>query len=581
MELLQNHAGPASDVAFKVGFGSPSYFNKCFHETYGFPPGEVKKRELSGADKNLTDLQNIKTGYGHIQVSKKNYRSLLKRFNNKTIPVVFLGTFASLIIIFITYTLIIKGINQNKKMNSPYTDKSIVVIPFKNLSGDPENQPFADGVTEDILNNLFRISELRVISRTTSEYLSGKAMTSPEIARKLNVNYILEGSVIRDGNRVRIYVQLIDARNDRHLIAERFENEMTGIFEIQSDIAKKVADELEVVITSKEIRQIEKLPTKNTEAYNYYLQGRFFLNKRTSEGFTNGIGYFEKAIDADPEYSLAWAGLSDAYFLITWYKDYPVPDGYVKAKEYALKALELDKNLAEAHAVLGGLLTWHEWNWEEARNELKLAVELNPNFSFGHSYYSELLDILGQDIEAREQINIALELDPFVPVFLVVSGIYYFKEGKFKESLAEFQKAIEFDPFNNYYRDVFDCYIRLDDDVKALDALNKWVKMDSIALAYPDFLTDIYHRTGMKGIWNWLFELELKKTEPSLLRLAAISLKIGKKKEALDWLEKAVEEKSISLPNIMNNPDFDTIQNELKFQDVINKMGLSDYQKRL
>jgi TolB-like protein len=144
-------------------------------------------------------------------------------------------------------------------MNSPYADKSIVVIPFKNLSGDPENQPLADGVTEDILNNLFRISKLRVISKTTSEYLSGKAMTSPEIARKLNVNYILEGSVIRDGKRVRIYVQLVDARNDRHLLSERFENEITGIFEIQSDIAKKVADELEVVITSKEIGQIEKM----------------------------------------------------------------------------------------------------------------------------------------------------------------------------------------------------------------------------------------------------------------------------------------------------------------------------------
>jgi tetratricopeptide (TPR) repeat protein len=402
-----------------------------------------------------------------------------------------------------------------------------------------------------------------------------------EIAKSLNVSYVLEGSISRDGERVRIYVQLIDVRDDRHLLSERFEKEMTGIFEIQSEIAKKVADKLEAVITGEESIQIDKTPTKNTEAYNYYLQGRFYLNKRTIDGFTKSIRYFEKAITTDPEFALAWAGLADVYFLIPHWKQYPVSDSYIKAKEYASKSLELDQTIAEAHAVMGGLLTWYEWNWKEAQKELQLAVKMNPNFSFGHSYYSELLNILGENKEAREQINMAMELDPFIPVFHITSGWYYYNEGKYQESVAEFQKVIELDPSFNGKMGLFDCYVMLDDNAKAVDVLNKTLEMDTNAVTYPDLLTDIWLRSGINGIWNWLIETELIKSRPSPWNLTFWFLRTGKKDQALDMLERSFREKIIILPTINNNSELDAIRTEPRFQALIIKMGLSDYQKRL
>ena len=579
-EMLQNNEGTVSEIAFRVGFSSPVYFTKCFHDVYGFPPGEMKRLALTIPDKNQVVRIN-KDKKLHGSELNKHIRPILKGLNNKSNPLILFGLLAGLTIIIISIVLIIKGVNQKRGPDSPLANKSIVVLPFVNLNYDRESQWFADGIIEDLRNHLSRISELRVISKTTSEYLSGKAMTLPEIAKVVNADYVLEGSISSDGNRVRIYVQLIDAQTDRHLISERFENEMTGIFQTQSDIAKKVADELETVITPGEIAQIEKISTKNTEAYNYYLQGRYYLNKRTSDGFTKSIGYFEKATAADPGYALAWAGLADAYFLVTFWEQYPNPDGFIKAKEYSLKALELDRDLAEAHAVRGGLLTYYEWNWEEARKEFHLAVELNSSFSFGHSYYSELLNILGENEEAREQINIALELDPFFYLFHYHSGGCFFNEERYKEALDEYQKSIELEPLSNPYTIMFTCYQMLDDNTNALKALNGWVKLLNIDVPYPDFLADIYNNSGEKGICDWMLELQLKQSEPSLWGLAFCFLKTGKKDEALDMLEKCFEEKTVHLPLINNTPDFDIIRKEPRFQAIIKKMGLSAYQKRL
>ena len=545
------------------------------------PPGEMKKRNLTTSNKNQTNKFDTEIDSLSIPGSGKNARSVAGRFIKKTYSPVLMGISSALIIILIGYILISKGITPKKGQNTLPAGKSIIVMPFKYLSNDPGNQWFAEGVTEDIRNNLCRISELFVISKTTSEYLSGKAMTIPEIARKLNVSYVLEGSVLRDGNMVRVFVQLIDAGNDRHMFSERFENEMVNIFAVHSDIAKKVADELEVVITPGEIGQIEEISTKSTEAYGYYLHGRYLLNKRTGEDFTKSISYFEKAIASDPGYALAWAGLADAYYLLTWWEQYPKPDGFIKSKEYALKALELDRNLAEAHTVLGGLLTYNDWDWEEARKELQIAVEINPNFASGHSYYAELLSILGENKEARKQINIALELDPLFYLFHYHSGGYYFSEERYKEALVEYQKSIELEPLSNPYTTMFICYQVLGDKANSIKVLNDWLKREDYDVPDPDFFANIYNRSGEKGIWNRMLELQLKESSPSLWGLAYNYLKAGNKDKALDMLERCLVEKSVHLPLINNTPDFDIIRKEQRFQAIIKKMGLSEYQKRL
>ena len=289
--------------------------------------------------------------------------------------------------------------------------------------------------------------------------------------------------------------------------------------------------------------------------------------------------YFEKAVAADTSYALAYAGMADAYFQMSWWnKEYPTQEGYAKAKEYASKSFELDKNLAEAHIVMGGLLTYYEWKWEDARKELQLALKLNPNISTGHLYYSELLDILRQNEEAREQINIAMELDPLSPMLHRYSSYYYLNQGKYTESLDEVLKGFELDPNPRFlYLRCSDIFIRQGKDLEAIEALKKWMVTDTIRAKYAGVVKDVNGKSGINGVWNWLIEVELKRPSPSLIFIASWYARLGRKEEALTWLEKALKGNVSKLPRINNDADFDNLGSEPRFLAIIEKMGLSDY----
>ncbi len=459
------------------------------------------------------------------------------------------------------------------KSSSP-GDKSIAVLPFNNLSNDPEQEYFSDGIVEAILDHLFKIGELKVTSGTSTKKYKNTELSVKEIGRKLGVSSILEGSVQKIGNNVRITAQLIDARTDIHLWSETYDRNISDIFLIQSEVAQNVARELKATLTSKEKGQIEKNQTNNVEAYNLYLQGRFFWNQRSEEGQKKSIEYFEKSVAIDRNYALAYSGLADAYFILTWYGWSPNPEGYIKAKEYALRALEIDKNLAEAHTTLGWLLFWSEWKWEEARKELKLAIELNPNYATAHQAYSELLNILGENKEAREQLNLALELDPLSPAMNSLNGPYYFNEGKLKESLEACRRLEEIAPYPGEYWLNFYIYLRSGENVKAVEALQKALPGDTLTIK------EVYNKSGINGIFNWFIENEFNKSKPSSLSLAGSYSWLGKKEEALNWLEKASEENITYLPSINNDPGWDNLRSEPRFQAIIKKMGLSEYKKK-
>jgi TolB-like protein len=237
----------------------------------------------------------------------------------------------------------------------------------QNLSGDADNQYFADGVTADLRDHLSRIRGLKVISGTTSEHFRGSTLTIPEIAKKLGVNYILEGSTQEDNNRTRVSVKLIDAKSDLQLLSETLDRELRDIFSVQSEIAQNVAGKLEAVLSAEEIEQIEKIPTKSTEAHINYLKGRYSWSLRTKESLMTSIKYFEKSIAEDPSYALAYTGLADAYYFQARNHLIPTAEGFRKAKEIAQKALDIDPSLAEAHAIIGGVYAWGDWQWEKAR----------------------------------------------------------------------------------------------------------------------------------------------------------------------------------------------------------------------
>jgi TolB-like protein/tetratricopeptide (TPR) repeat protein len=487
--------------------------------------------------------------------------------NNKAKIIV--GSVILLALIILGYFLIPKHSKPKEQL-----EKSIAVLPFTNLSNDPEQEYFSDGIVEAILDHLFKIGELKVTSGTSTKRYKKTELSVKEIGKELGVSSILEGSVQKIGNNVRITAQLIDARTDVHLWSETYDRNISDIFSIQSEVAQTVAKKLKATLTSKEKGQIEKNQTNNVEAYNLYLQGRFFWNMRTEEGVKKSIDYFEKAIAIDPDYTLAYTGLADTYFILTYYGWLSNPEGYIKAKKYALRAIEIDKNLAEAHAALGWLLCWSDWKWEEARKELKIAIELNPNYANAHQYYSELLDILGENKEAREQINMALELDPLSLAMNRNNEIYYYHEGKLKEALEACQRIIEIDPSPSEYWFYYSIYLRSGENVKAVEALQKALPGDTLTIK------EVYNKSGINGVINWLIETELNKSKPSSLSLAGSYAWLGKKEEALNWLEKALKENISSFPNINNDLGWDNLRSEPRFKTIIKKMGLSEYAKK-
>ncbi|MCX6329615.1 MAG: hypothetical protein NTZ85_08905, partial [Bacteroidia bacterium] len=488
--------------------------------------------------------------------------------------------------------LIVLGIVFIPKLckSTGHVEKSVAVLPFENLSGNKEDDWFGEAMTDETIMQLYKIKELVVRSRTSVMQYRKTAKTIPVIGKELNVNYLIEGSIQRIENQVRISVNLVNALTDNNLWGETYERRWEDISSLQSIIAKQIAEKLEAVLTPEEKAQIEKAPTNNPVAYNSYLQGRFFWNKRTAAALKKSIEYFSKSVKEDPEYAFAYAGLADAYSILAWWGWYPRIEGYSKAKEYALKALDIDKNLADAHAILGTLLCWSEWKWDEAEKELKLATELNPNNANAHQYYSELLDIIRNNKDARLEIDKALELDPFSTAINATSALYFFNEDKFDEALNTYQKTLEINSnFIHAYLMQFEIYIKQGNDLKAAEAIQKYMLGDSLTMPAAGILKEVYNKSGKEGLLNSL--IEMQRNNPTAdLYIAKWYAMLGKKKEALECLEKIIELHSSEItgtnlypdeiPRIYNSPNFDNLRSEPEFQAIIKKMGLSGYNKQ-
>jgi tetratricopeptide (TPR) repeat protein len=432
---------------------------------------------------------------------------------------------------------------------------------------------------EELLGNLQKVKSFNVKSRTSSDQYRDTKKSIITIGNELNVNYLIEGNVGHEGNNLKIWVQLIDSKTDKQIWSNEYLREMTikQIFSLQSEIAQTVVNELKTKLSPEEIKKIESRPTENLDAYNLYLQGRYFWNKRTEDGFKKSIDYFEKSIAKDPNYALAYSGLADVYYSLTIYEYLPRRDGYFRAKELALKAIDIDKNLAEAHATLGSLLIFDEWKWEEARKELLLAIELNPNYATAHFYYSNLLDILGQNQEARVQINLAMELDPRSSIMRTISGLYYYRVGKYQESLNESLLAQNLNPdlFGTYFLSFMN-YVKQGQDFKAVEALVQAMLTDTL---YKKIVRDVYKNSGMNGIFNWLINANLKQISNPFYS-ALWYTKLDKKEEVLKSLEKGFKERTYDIPRINNMIDFDYLRSEPRFKVLIKKMGLSEYEKK-
>jgi TolB-like protein/AraC-like DNA-binding protein len=560
-EFLLEGTYTASEVSYNVGFSSPSYFNKCFRNHFGYPPGDIKKRTAGKSENNVQEsvaekISNHKTG------SKNHFKSR----NIKYFSVIAL--FTGLIGIISIY---IFSPHKYSFLKSDLVEKSIAVLPFKSLSENETNQYFADGIVEDILDRLSKISELRVTSRTSVEQFRESNESAPEIGKRLKVNYLLEGSVQRHDGKVRIAIQLIDAKNDRHIFSEIMDRDIEDILVMQSDVAKLIAEKLKAAISPEEKKLIEKTYTQNTEAYDYYLMGRYYWNLRTVESFKKSIEYFEKAISIDSVYALAYAGLADTYFGLSRFMQIPA-EGYDKAVELAKKALQIDKNLPEAYAILGAVYSRGFWHWEESEKYFERAMEIDSNNMVTLFYYSEWLNTIGEFDLSRKYLNRALEIAPYSARLRRLSSYFYSAENKPKEALKEILLVDEmFGNQSHHQHLVFLRYLNVGDTVSALQYLQKILATSPFYeefRAYADQSLLVYKTLGLNGIYNLLYE----KPPNCWYAVQMDSLDL-----AIHYLEQAFKIQHQIMIEIILDQDYKKLHDDPRFMEIVDKTGLTPY----
>jgi TolB-like protein/Flp pilus assembly protein TadD len=426
-------------------------------------------------------------------------------------------------------------------------EKSIAVLPFRNDSPDEENQYFINGTMEAILDDLCKIEDLKVISRTSVEQYRNTTKSIPQIAKELNVSYILEGSGQKYGDDIKLTVQLIDAVNDKHIWSSPYNRKITDIYAIQSEIAQVIASELKAIITPEEKQKIEKIPTDNTEAYENYLLGLHYYNKGTEENLLRAIDYYKNAITNDPQFALAYTGISWAYMDLVFDANWSPEEVYPKAREAALKALELDNSLSEAHVALANIKFYNDWDFKAAEKEFEVAIGLNSNNPTAFSDYAHLLYVSCRFKEALDRIKQALVLDPNSEGLKFWSGFYLYQAFKTDTAIAILKKGVEKDPANAGRHYILGyIYLQNGDYIKSIQELEKAIELNPIPQPYYLYLGIAYSKAGKldetKKILEKLDSLEKAGNKVSFGK-ALLLAELGDTEQSILLLEKGYEER--------------------------------------
>jgi TolB-like protein/Tfp pilus assembly protein PilF len=455
--------------------------------------------------------------------------------------------------------------------------KSIAVLPFDNLSRDPDNAFFAEGVQDEILTRLAKVADLKVIARTSTQKFKSSPENLPDIAKKLGVLNILEGSVQKVNDQVRVNVQLINALTSAHLWAEIYDRKLTDIFAVESDIAKTIADTLQAKLTGSEKQMMAAAPTTDPTAYELYHKGRSLWGKRTGDNIPKAIAFYEQAIARDPNYALAYAGLASAYILSPFYTGADRREAGSKAKEAALKALRLDPNLAEAHAALGKVLFFSEIDLAGATREYKRAIELKPNDADAHHWFSnDSLAALGQFDEAIAEGKRSVELDPLSIVINADLGETFLYARRFDESVAQLRKTLEIDPTSFYAHYNLGIALQAKGDLSGAITEYEKAKQLSDNPAVATFWAQAKAHAGDKDaarrMLSELDEISKHREVVGYLR-ALLYLSLNNKDEALRWLEQGYEERDGSNICWINvDPLLDSLHGDPRFEALVQKV---------
>ena len=488
---------------------------------------------------------------------------------------------ALLLILLVTILAVTLPLFWNRsKSQEIETKPSIAVLPFVNMSADKENEYLGDGITEDLCTALSQIKGLRVPARTSVFVFKGKTEDIRKIGKQLNVSTVLEGSVSKAGNKIRISAQLNNVADGYHLWAETYDRYMTDILEIRSDISRKVADALKVQLGVKETQLLAKKPSENSEAYEIYLLGRFEFNKFTEDGFTKSLAHFQQAVALDPKFALAYASLADAYNTIGYWGYLPPREAFPEAKRAAQMALNIDPDLAEAHGALGYVEFQYEWKFKEAEMEFKEAIRLNPNSVSARLRFFEYLFDFQRPQEAREQLERARELDPLaIEIAYYYAAVSWF-ERDFDRAIEQLQKTISMDPNNALaYQLLAAVFYQKKMPAQAFTAHEKFNSLEGIfSDAEMAEMRNAYETAGLSAYFRKENELRQKRLAQgkyqSPLNIALNYTFAGADSEALDWLERAVDEHTPWLPELKIDPMWDAVRSHPRFVALLKKVGL-------
>lgn len=457
---------------------------------------------------------------------------------------------------------------------------SVAVLPFHMISSESGNEYLGVGMADALITRLGNVRA--VVVRPTSAV---RRYVDPDqdpvvIGQKLKVEYVLQGSIQRSEDRIRVSVQLVNVQDGAPLWAENFDERFTGVFAVQDSISLQVARALKPELTGEERRVLAKRYTENTEAYQEYLRGRYLGSKRTIEDLKRSIGHFEQAMTLDPNFALAFAGLADSYSLLAVYDALPPSEVTPKAKATAMKALEMDDTLAEAHTSLGFILSRLDWNWSGAEKEFKRAIELNPNYATAHHWYSTHLMFMKRFDEARVVLNQAEELDPLSLSINAAKGALFYRARQYDHAIAHYQKVMKL--HSDYASGGMRIHLGQAYEQKGMydEAIAEFVKARELSGDGPDALASLGHAYAVSGqreqalkVIYRLKELSTSKYVPSYF-VAIVYSGLGERDQALEWLEKAYEERSSWLGEIQVDPRLDGLRSDPRFEDIARRVGL-------
>jgi adenylate cyclase len=475
---------------------------------------------------------------------------------------------------------------EEKPISIPEWKKSIAVLPFTNMSADPEQEYFCDGMAEEIINSLTHIKDLSVIARTSAFAFKNRNEDIREIGRRLDVAHLLEGSVRKSGNRLRITAQLINVSDGSHLWSERYERNMEDIFDIQDEISLAIVEKLKVKLLSGEKEAVVKRFTDNPQLYNLYLLGRYHWNKLTENDLKKSQNYFERAISLDPEYAPAYAGIGIVYILLGDLLAMPPNVAIPKAKSFLDKAISLDPECGEAHAHLVYMYLHLEWNFPAGKEHARRAVEVEPNAAITHWLNAHYLIVMGHEEEAIREVEIAIKLDPLTPLVYQNASFIYCFAGKYDKSLEYCERSLELDPeFVFAYLSMVNTYIAKGMFKKALSILEEKTTIPGIRSALLGYTYGkVGKRSEAKKILQDLEET-WKKGAGNRVEFALVHLGLGEIDEALRYLEESVDEPPatssrlsflgmFTLSTLKVNAVWDPLRYEPRFKEILKKIGL-------